>query len=74
VSVKVNGEVTQTTQADLDQGSQTKTTQTYNQKTNWMRYRTRIASVADKANLDFEEAKPVLIDGITKQIAGIFAG
>ena len=45
-----------------------------NQKTNWMRYRTRIASVADKANLDFEEAKPVLIDGITKQIAGIFAG
>jgi hypothetical protein len=74
VSVKVNGEVTQTTQADLDQGSQTKTMQTYNQKTNWMRYRTRIASVADKANLDFDEAKPVLIDGITKQIAGIFAG
>lgn len=74
VSVRVNGEVTQTTDANLSQGSQTKTTQTYNQKTDWMRYRTRIASVADKANLHFDEAKPVLVDGITKQIAGIFAG
>ena len=74
VSVRVSGEVMQTTNANLSQGSQTKTTQTYNQKTDWMRYRTRIASVADKANLHFDEAKPVLVDGITKQIAGIFAG
>ncbi|MBK2125049.1 complement resistance protein TraT [Fangia hongkongensis] len=72
VSVRVNGEVTQTTKASLAQGSSTATTQTYHQKTNWLRYRARIASIADQVNLDFEDAKPTLISETTKEIAGIF--
>ncbi len=71
VSVKVNGEVTQTTSADLAQGSQTSTKQTYSQKTNWMRYRTRIVSVANQVNLKFEEAKPELQAQVAKQVSGI---
>ena len=71
VSVKVNGEVTQTTQANLAQGSQTATKQTYSQKTNWVRYRTRIVSVANQVNLKFEEAKPELQAQVAKQVSGI---
>ena len=75
VSIRAkDGQVTQTTQSDLSQGSQTNMKQTYNQKTDWIRYRARIASVADQANLKFDDAKPELVSGITKQIAGIFAG
>ncbi|MDA0910330.1 MAG: complement resistance protein TraT [Proteobacteria bacterium] len=71
VSVKTDGTVTQTTQSNLSQGTQTNTTQTYNQKTNWLRYRTRIASVADQVNLDFKDAKPVLVKEVANEIAGI---
>ena len=37
----------------------------------WTRYNTRIASVADKVNLKFEEAKPVLVTQIAQETAGI---
>lgn len=39
---------------------------------NKKRYQTRIMSNANKVNLDFEEAKPVLIDGLTTSISGLF--
>lgn len=71
VSVRTNGEVTQTTKANLAQGNSTSTTQTYHQKTNWMRYRTRIASIADQVNLDFDDAKPVLQKEVASEIAGM---
>jgi len=41
-------------------------------KTNWMIYRTRIISNADKVNLKFKKAEPKLISGLEKSIAGIF--
>ncbi|ALA26653.1 complement resistance protein TraT [Piscirickettsia salmonis] len=72
VSVKTDGKVTQTTHSKLSQGTESKTVQTYNQKTNWLRYKTRVASVADKVNLKFEEAKPVLVKQVSKEISGIF--
>ncbi|WP_203368737.1 complement resistance protein TraT [Cysteiniphilum marinum] len=73
VSVKTkDGQVTQTTQSNLSQGTQSNVSQTYNQKSNWMKYRTRIVSVANKVNLDFEDAKPELQAQIAKQVSGIF--
>jgi hypothetical protein len=72
VSVKTDGEVKQTTKANLSQGTSTSTTQTYNQKSNWVRYRTRIVSVANQVNLKFEEATPELQAQIAKQVSGIF--
>ncbi|APS84686.1 hypothetical protein AVM71_16400 (plasmid) [Piscirickettsia salmonis] len=72
VSVKTDGKVTQMTKSNLTQGTESKTVQTYSQKTNWLRYKTRVASVADKVNLKFEEAKPVLVKQVSKEIAGIF--
>lgn len=38
----------------------------------WKRYQTRVMSVANKANLEFEEAAPDLVAGLTRSIAGVF--
>ena len=38
----------------------------------WKRYQTRIMSSANQANLDFEDAAPQLVAGLTRAIAGIF--
>jgi Enterobacterial TraT complement resistance protein len=38
----------------------------------WKRYQTRIMSTANRTNLDFEDAAPQLVDGVTRSIAGIF--
>ncbi len=37
----------------------------------WMRYRTRVVSTAEKVNLKFADAKPVLEKELAKSIAGI---
>ena len=38
----------------------------------WKRYQTRIMSTANQVNLDFEDAAPELVAGLTRAIAGIF--
>ena len=38
----------------------------------WKRYNTRVASEVDKVNLKFNEAKPVLVEQLSREIAGIF--
>lgn len=37
----------------------------------WKIYRTRIVSTANKMNLEFKEAKPKLIEGLTRSISGV---
>lgn len=73
VSVRVKGEVSQNTESKLSQGTESTTTQTYHQKTNWLRYKTRIASVADQVNLEFKDAKPILVKEVSAEISGIFS-
>lgn len=74
VSVRSHeGQVTQSTESNLSQGTSSKVSQTINQKSDWLKYRTRIVSVANKVNLKFETAKPELQAQIAKQVAGIFA-
>jgi hypothetical protein len=38
----------------------------------WKRYQTRIMSTANRTNLDFADAAPQLVEGLTRSIAGIF--
>ena len=38
----------------------------------WKRYQTRVMSSANRVNLDFEDAAPDLVAGLTQAIAGIF--
>ena len=45
---------------------------TSQQTSNYNTYQTRIVSVAEKVNLDFEEAQQPLIDGLSQAVAGLF--
>lgn len=69
-----NGEtVTQTQNANMQNGTAGSVHQQISgAKTNWIIYRTRVVSSADKVNLTFKEAKPKLMSGLEKSIAGIF--
>ena len=58
--------------ASMKNGSSSFTHQTYNKKSDYQRFRTRIVSNADQVNLKFETAKPKLEAGLVKAIAGIF--
>lgn len=65
--------VTQTQNANLAQGSSTTTKQDIQGgKVEWKTYRTRIVSTANKMNLKFEEAQPVLESALAKSMSGIF--
>ncbi len=72
ISERTNRKITQTSQANLQNGSATRTTQEYSEETNFKRYRTRIVSNADKVNLKFADARPVLEQNLAHAIAGIF--
>lgn len=64
--------IVQTQQTAAGQGSAT----TLNQQVsggavNWKSYRTRVVSTANQANLEFEEAKAPLQDGLVRSISGM---
>lgn len=70
----MNGEVvTQSQSSGATQGTATTLRQSVSGgKVEWKIYRSRIVSTANKANLKFEEAQPLLIDGLIRSIGGIF--
>jgi len=64
--------VTERLSQDLGQGNSGSRVLSATETTEWKRYRTRILSTANQANLDFKDAAPALADGLTRAIAGIF--
>ena len=72
VSVRTDKPVTQTARSNLSQGSKSTLVQSYSKAGKWLRYRTRVASLANKMNLEFESAKPLLTRQLAKEVAGIF--
>lgn len=56
----------------LNQGTSGGTVVTTTKETEWNRYQTRILSTAEKVNLDFEEAQPELVKGLSTAISGVF--
>lgn len=73
VSERLGGdiEVTESNQAQLSQGSSGTRSVSSTATTDWQRYDTRVASVANKMNLDFEEALPELEQGLIDSISGL---
>ena len=66
--------ITQSQRTAASQGTATTMTQNVSGgQINWKTYRTRIVSTANKANLKFEEALPVLEDGLVRSISGMFS-
>lgn len=55
----------------LAQGTQTQVHQQVAETTEWRRYRSRVASTATQVNLEFESAKPVLVERLMRSLARI---
>lgn len=72
ISEKTTFKVKESQRANLDVGRGTSRTQSIERQSNRQRYQTRIASIANKVNLTFQEALPALEDGLARSIAGIF--
>ena len=72
ISEKAEGQyVSESSDAELKQGTSGSKKSTWEQKSNWKRYQTRIMSVAKKTNLKFEEAEAKLTEGLVKSISGL---
>ena len=72
ISEKADGEyVSESSDASLNQGTSGYKKSTWEKKTNWKKYQTRIMSVGKKTNLKFEEAEPKLTEGLVKSISGL---
>lgn len=72
ISEKAEGRyVSESSDAELKQGTSGYKKSTWEQKSNWKRYQTRIMSVAKKTNLKFAEAEPELTEGLVKSISGL---
>jgi len=64
--------IVQGQQANIRQGSSTGMYQNVSGgKATWKTYRTRVLSTANKVNLDFAEAEPILEKDLARSIAGI---
>ncbi|HBD9439215.1 TPA: complement resistance protein TraT [Legionella pneumophila] len=72
ISERTTHKIKQRTQASLQNGSSTHTTQDYSEESNLKRYRTRLVSNADKVNLNFADARLILEREAANSIAGIF--
>lgn len=64
--------VTEAFQQDLGQGTGGSRIVRADSTSSWKRYRTRVMSIANQANLEFEDAAPQLVAGLTRSIAGVF--
>ena len=64
--------VSQSESQSLGQGSGGSITQTSSTISDWRHYETRVVATSNKVNLDWPEAAPEMVDGLTRTIAGIF--
>jgi Enterobacterial TraT complement resistance protein len=64
--------VRQDSQQDASQGVGGRRTQTSSEVTDVKKYRTRIVSTANKANLEYEEAASPLTEGLIRSVSGLF--
>ncbi len=71
ISERSKAAVTTDNVAALSQGTSGVKLQTSSEQGNRLKYQTRVVSNADKVNLKFETAKPVLEAQLAKSIAGI---
>jgi hypothetical protein len=63
--------VAQTQVANVQQGTATSVNQTVAEQSGWRLYQTRVASTAVKVNLEFEEARSPLTQGLLRSLSGV---
>jgi hypothetical protein len=72
ISERTKATVTTDNVAALRQGTSGAKIQTSSEQGNQHKYQTRVVSNANKVNLKFDEAKPVLEEQLAKSVSGIF--
>lgn len=72
ISERSRGTVKTTSKHNLKQGNSGSTTEYYEEERNWKRYQTRVVSNANQVNLEWSEARPELVKGLAKSVAGLF--
>ena len=72
ISERTSDTVKQVVESSLKQGTGSSVQQSSSSIKNRRKYQTRIASSANKVNLEFEETKLELEDALSRSIAGIF--
>ena len=72
ISTRTSGKVSNSTHGSLKQGRSTYEHQDYSATGNLLKYQTRIGTVAQKVNLKFVDAKPVIVSKLSQEIVGIF--
>lgn len=69
----IGEKVIQSQSSSLRQGTSTTVSQNVTPVlSDWKTYKTRIVSTANKVNLDFDEAQPVLQEALSKSLSGLF--
>jgi hypothetical protein len=64
--------VRQDSRQDASQGVGGRRTQTSSEVTDVKKYRTRLVSTANKVNLEYDEASPLLTQGLIRSVSGLF--
>ena len=59
--------VSQSEQQDLSQGSGGSVIQSSSKISDWKHYQTRVVATANQANVEWEEAAPSMVDGLTRR-------
>ena len=72
ISEKSMKKISETRQADLKSGRVSTVSQAVEGRADRVRYGTRIGTSANKVNLTFEEAQPMIEENLARSIAGIF--
>lgn len=72
VSERTKGPVHINGEQNLKQGTSGGDRVTYDEQTNYKRYRTRVVSTANKVNLHWEEAEAPIVSGLTQSVGGMF--
>ena len=67
-----NQKVTSKIKSAVSQGQSTTEITEVDSAGQWIRYRTRVVSTAEKVNLKFAQAQPMLIQELASSVAGIF--
>lgn len=69
---KAGAVVNEVAKGTLKQGDSAKIEQSSHGTSEWRRYQTKIVSVANQANLEYQDAEPELIKGLVQNLSNLF--
>lgn len=72
ISERTREKVEQSTESELQSGASSETSQSSETTVGRKKYQARLSTVANQVNLTFDEAQPLIEDGLVRAISGLF--